>query len=134
MNIELNEMWADQSIDGGATHLRFAVGPGAYAAATDGNHGPLFVRIAGPDGVLATAEVRLVAGIKQKAILEVVALHSADFEPPSPAPFASLFSASQEPSDDMKGMRLVGGIWPSSVAIPEAGEWAIPQGLRQVHL
>lgn len=91
MILEVEEIWVDQTFEC-STILRMSVDPAGYHAATDGRPQPIFTRLGGSGADIAVAELRLVACIKQKAILEVAALHSADFEPQPPAPFVSLIS------------------------------------------
>lgn len=95
MILEVEEIWVDQSFECGGI-LRMAVSPAGYHAATDGRPQPIFTRLGGPEADIAVAELCFVACIKQKAILEVAALHSADFAPPLQAPFVSLISGSQQ--------------------------------------
>lgn len=95
MYLEVEEVWVDQSLEGGSV-LRMSACPAAFGAATEGSPKPVFARICGLESPIAVAEIRFVACIKGKAILEVAALHSADFAPPLQAPFVSLISGSQQ--------------------------------------
>lgn len=133
MILAVEEIWADQTFSGG-TALRMSVCPHQYREAVSGTPKSIFARMSNGDCQIAVAELHFVACIKQKTILEVAALHSADFALPPQALSVSLISASQQASHDRKGKRLVGEASPSSVAFPAAGEWRLPQGQRQVRL
>lgn len=92
--IEAEEVWFDAAPDGKGTCIRFSVKP-EYLSSIDVTAGESFsVEIAGPGGTVGYAEVKFVAFIKWRAILEVVALHSAGSEFQLQGPFVSLFSMS----------------------------------------
>ena len=93
MILAAEEIWADQTFSGGTT-LRMSVCPHQYREAVSGTPGPIFARMSNGDCQIAVAELHFVACIKQKAILEVAALHPADFELLPPALSVSLFSVS----------------------------------------
>jgi hypothetical protein len=95
MILAVEEIWADQTFSGG-TALRMSVCPHQYREAVSGTPKLIFARMSNGDCQIAVAELRFVACIRQKAILEVAALHSEGFELPPQALSVSLISAYQQ--------------------------------------
>ncbi len=90
----VDDIWLDASNDGAGSIIRMSVRPEEMSGldVTDGR--TFDVPIHGPDGLIAYADVRFVAFIRWRAILEVVGLRSAGSESPPQRPSVSLFSAS----------------------------------------
>lgn len=91
----IDDMWLDAASDGSGSIIRMAVKPEELGG-LDISKGQTFsVQVWGADGPIGRAEVRFLAFIRWRAILEVVALHSADSECPPQRPSVSAFSGSQ---------------------------------------
>ena len=121
MILEVEEIWVDQTFECGSI-LRMSVSPAGYHAVTDGRPQPIYTRLGGSEADIAVAELRFVACIKQKAILELAALHSANFEPRLQAPSVSLISVSQQGMAAERGARM-GMIRPAEKVTPNSEEF-----------
>lgn len=96
MMIEAEEVWFDAAPGGEGTCIRFSVKPEHLGSIDAAAGGSFPVEIVGPNGVIGYVEVKFIAFIKWRAILEVVALHSAGSEFQPQGPVVSLFSAPQQ--------------------------------------